>query len=159
MKNVQNTENEDLNVDEKVNHTETFAANIASLYYDSFFMQQGSIGDIAKGSISNLFLAISSVKELKLSNEQEIKNKLVEEYTRIQFSNQENFKITFEQIQAFINCIGEDIWRYKLREDLNSLFSNCQDNPKKIFNYIKNSLNDAEINELKKYLENYNGKT
>ena len=35
----------------ETNHEQTFAANIASLYYDSFFMDKGSIGETARGSI------------------------------------------------------------------------------------------------------------
>lgn len=44
-------------------HEQTFASNIASLYYDSFFMEKGSIGAVARGSIINLLETISELDE------------------------------------------------------------------------------------------------
>lgn len=103
-------------------HTQTFAANIASLYYDSFFMDKGSIGKVAKDTISNLLDTISEMEKIKGVVNKE--DKLLSVFMNKQFPNTKRNNI--EQIahmpysgyliKKLIDNIGEDIWRYKINE-------------------------------------------
>lgn len=118
-------------------HEQTFAANIASLYYDSFFMKKGSIGEVAKESIAHFLEAISELEKEentekkwekglneKLDREKLKENsvvKLANRFLEKQCVNQKGFmegdnKKALELLQKFIDTIGEDIWRYKMNE-------------------------------------------
>ncbi|MDU0324327.1 AAA family ATPase [Clostridium butyricum] len=49
------------NIKKQRTHEQTFAANISSLYYDSFFMEKGSIGNLAHKCIVNLIESMNYV--------------------------------------------------------------------------------------------------
>ena len=109
------------------NHKETFAANISTLYYDSFFMKTGSIGELANNCINNLISAMNIVIEEKNSNIKERRKKLVDKFYELQNINICNLSIEqYEekvyQIRDLINSVGEKIWKYKLNE----LFDQCE---------------------------------
>ena len=105
-------------------HEQTFAANIASLYYDSFFMEAGSIGEVAKGGIVHLLDAISELEKEKPENNRGrslLKSFLQRQYPEAREGMPESFKAVSEEgarklLQMLIDHIGEDIWRYKANE-------------------------------------------
>ena len=68
-------------------------ANILKLFYDSFFMDQGSIGEIAK----------EKIKEV------------------IKYNQGSNDKICEEEADYIIDNVGEPIVQRKLRHDFNIL--------------------------------------
>ena len=105
-------------------HEQTFAANIASLYYDSFFMEAGSIGEVAKGSIVHLLDAINELEKEKPENNRgrSLLNRFLQkQYPEagegiprgLQTAAEGNAR---KLLQMLINHIGEDIWRYKANE-------------------------------------------
>lgn len=108
-------------------HEQTFAANIANLYYDSFFMKKGSIGNLAHKCIENLINAMNIVIEEKNSNIEERRKMLVDKFYELQHLtiedfNAEQYKEKVYQIRNLINSVGEIIWKYKLNE----LFDHCE---------------------------------
>ncbi|MBU3133103.1 AAA family ATPase [Clostridium gasigenes] len=72
----------------------TFGANVGTLFYDSFFMKEGSIGDIAKDKIQEVI-----------------------KYTR----GEENSIKTYEEAKYLIENIGEPIVKAKLSADLEKM--------------------------------------
>lgn len=113
----------------RVKPKETFAANIASLYYDSFFMQQGSIGSVARETIGNLLDIIDELEaERKIEDQPTTPQQgrgriLLGRFLSRQYSDQIKDTLsnrTEEQavriIENLISHIGEDIWRYKMKE-------------------------------------------
>lgn len=135
-------------------HSQTFAANIASLYYDSFFMEKGSIGEVARKSIVHLMETISELEEEK-QNGMLAGNRGFELFKRFlqkQSSSTEEiilkkFMVKSEEnarklLQMLIDNIGEDIWRYKANERFHHfLEDNNIDKKKEIWD---------QLNELKK---------
>lgn len=111
-------------------HAQTFAANIASLYYDSFFMDNGSIGTVAKNTIGNLLDAISMMERMEeVDNRDE---KLLSEFLKKQFPNMESFNVGDKALsgyltQKLIDNIGEDIWRYKINEKYHHFLNQNED--------------------------------
>lgn len=95
-----NSENVTKNADKK-----TFGANIGMLYYDNFFMEEGSIGEIAKATITEVIKYINGVDN--------------------QFENK-------EEVLYVINQIGEEMVRRKLLFDYNSKFQENNDSFKKL---------------------------
>ena len=55
--------NDKVIIEDSSKHCETFAANISTLFYDSFFMDKGSIGDIAKEQINKLLCALKPIEK------------------------------------------------------------------------------------------------
>lgn len=114
-------------------HTQTFAANIASLYYDSFFMDKGSIGKVAKDTIVNLLEAISNVEKMNDVDNRE--DKLLSVFINKQFPSAKRYNT--EQLaymsnskrfmQELIDNIGEDIWRYKINEKYHQFLNQDED--------------------------------
>lgn len=127
-------------------HEQTFAANIASLYYDSFFMKKGSIGEVARGSIANLLETISELEEEEKEKgelEGDRGKRLVALFLQKQYPNVRK-KATADSgeililLQKLIDSIGEDIWRYKVNEKLHHfLKSDAEDRKKEIWNRLK----------------------
>lgn len=113
--------------DKEYEHKQTFAANIGSLYYDSFFMENGSVGIIAKQTIRYLMQQMQDV----IDDKKQIDNDSIERF------------------QNIIDIIGEDIWRYKLNQKLEEVKKHC-----KYVNesdYIKNKIIDqvVQLSQLK----------
>ncbi|WP_291648008.1 AAA family ATPase [Clostridium sp.] len=109
-------------------HEQTFAANIASLYYDSFFMKKGSIGNLAHNCINNLINAMNSVIEDNISDIKIRRRILVNRFYELHHKmfnkdfDSEQYEEKTYQIRNLINSVGEGIWRYKLNE----LFEQCE---------------------------------
>jgi len=108
-------------VDDNDKHCETFAANISMLFYDSFFMKKGSIGEFSKKTINEIINAI------KPNDNGESPN-LLEDDVR--------------KLRKFINIIGDDILKDKLLEMLDA----CQIKVENVTNEIKRI--DEQIKEL-----------
>lgn len=137
----------------QVEHTQTFAANIASLYYDSFFMENGSIGEVARRSVGHLLEAIFELEEKKQIGalEEERGLKLFKLFLQKQYPGTEErilnqCMVKSEKkarilLQMLIDSIGEDIWRYKANERFHHFLGDERDRKKEIFN---------QLNELKK---------
>lgn len=87
--------------DDKKKHEQTFASNIGTLYYDSFFMTAGSIGALAKNVISDIIAEISGLEENKGADKRKI-------------------ELQIDNLQERINIIGP-IWKFKLQQQLNTL--------------------------------------
>lgn len=115
-------------------HAETFAANIASLYYDSFFMKEGSIGELAKEAVDSLYMILgnydknSSYRTPKsLADVQKNKEVLTRRIKAI-FERKNDYYADIGIDEAFslclqlINSIGEDIWRIQLKTMFNKYF-------------------------------------
>lgn len=155
-------------------HAQTFAANIASLYYDSFFMEKGSIGEVARRSIVHLMEAISELEEdwqkenLERGEYQKGipgTNRGLELFKRFL---QKQYQCTEECIlkncmsksgdnamkllQMLIDNIGEDIWRYKANERFyHFLKDNKADRERK----IRTQLNELEKTEGKEFVREF----
>jgi len=99
---------------------QTFGANIHSLYRNSFFLENGLMGEFAKGKIDGV------IKDL---NQDDAKNKLGEKEK--------------EEILFVIKQIGEPIIRRKLQQMYDEIFHS----PEQIDNRIKAL--EAEIKQLK----------
>ncbi len=117
-----------------MNHSETFAANIATLYYDSFFMRAGSIGEIAKELVDLLYEILATNQtdnEYILPTEIEgIRyNKLIL-CKRMSQAFDRRYKKTINIcddtavliLSQLIDIVGEDIWREQLRTLYNKYF-------------------------------------
>lgn len=112
-------------------HEQTFAANISSLYYDSFFMQKGSIGEASRNCIINLIEAIEETEKIcrgkkavqsQYSDRTEI---LLRCFCKKQgVSCQVKKGEAKDLLQKLIDSIGEPIWRYKIDEKFHSLLKN-----------------------------------
>lgn len=132
-------------------HAQTFAANIASLYYDSFFMDKGSVGEVARGSIVHLMETFSELEEEERENgklEEGRGYRLLDRFLRKQYPNKENYMVrkriaaneewNLKLLQTFIDNIGEDIWRYKANERFHHfLKGNEVDRKEEIRNHLR----------------------
>lgn len=132
-------------------HNQTFAANIASLYYDSFLMKKGSIGSLAHRCIKNLADAMNTVIEEEIDDIKKRRKVLVDKFYKLHHLPEEDFNAEqyeekVHQIRNLINSVGERIWRYKLNE----LFERCEVVTK------ENNIN-REFFEYIEQLKNKNG--
>lgn len=155
-------------------HAQTFAANIASLYYDSFFMEKGSIGEVARGSIVNLMEAIAELEE------EQQKESLVGEDTLIGTGEIDRSFVLFKRflqkqysdagehilkncmaksennvrklLQMLIDNIGEDIWRYKANERFHHFLGDDKVDRKK---EIREKLNELERKEGREFVREF----
>lgn len=103
----------------KENIEETFAANIASLYWSAFSMRDGSIGAVGSNFFKKVLGALNMVKK-------EMNDKTTQEKQKAfltMFYNKsldENRMINYEReicrIRSLIENIGEDMYRVKLLE-------------------------------------------
>lgn len=133
--------------EQEIKHEQTFAANIATLYYDSFFMEDGSIGEIAQNVIGNLIDTINETSEANIESDVERKryfanrflSKTSSEFCDINLHDSEKM---IKKIKYLIDKIGEDFWRYKITEQFNNL------NLIKVDNSIEKLL--SELKELEK---------
>ncbi|MCI9231794.1 MAG: AAA family ATPase [Lachnospiraceae bacterium] len=149
-------------------HAQTFAANIASLYYDSFFMEKGSVGEVARRSVVHLMEAISEVEEKKQEEtlkEAEalelIKCFLKKQYPKTEGNIVKNCMENTEEnakklLQKLIDDIGEDIWRYKANEQFHHLLEEGKADRK---TEIRNRLNELKKKEgeesVREFLEQW----
>lgn len=155
-------------------HAQTFAANIASLYYDSFFMEKGSIGEVARRSIVHLMEAISELEEerQKESLEGEENQKGMQEADRgfglFKRFLQKQYPGTEERIlkncmakngekarkllQMLIDNIGEDIWRYKANKRFHHFL---EDNKVDREREIRSKLNELEKKEGREFVREF----
>lgn len=118
-------------------HEQTFAANIATLYYDSFFMDNGSIGEVSRGCIENLMDAMSNNIERKIGDKEYI-YEVFNDFLIKQFSKEDHSEYSIEKasrkIKRLIESVGEDIWRYTLEREFNRIKGD--DKEEKILAYI-----------------------
>ena len=143
--------------DSKIDHEQTFAANIATLYYDSFFMDKGSIGELSRKSIDSLISAMDNLGDLE-NNSEEIIKAFVNSFWKEKFGTLEEFSVSdyrmiLKQIEQLIDSIGESIWRYKLKSKFSSInFNNDEsDKTREILSYvdlIRNTKGEEAVNEL-----------
>lgn len=125
-----------------VDHTQTFAANIASLYYDSFFMDNGSIGEVAKRSIIHFMDAVTESEEAeknKITANHGRAQELLYRFMGKQYPNAVNHIERSEKecqnlLQLLIDSIGEDIWRYKANERYHHFLNAGKDKREKLWN-------------------------
>lgn len=82
------------------NKRETFGANIYDLFKDSFFMNNGFIGEFAKNKIDNVFKDLSTAIEKKITIEQARK----------------------EEIKSIISVIGEPLIKRQLSKMYDKLY-------------------------------------
>ena len=145
-------------------HAQTFAANIASLYYDSFFMERGSIGEVARRSIVHLMEAISELEERgeKESFERDrgfrlFKCFLQKQYPKTEESILKNCMVKSEEnarrlLQMLIDNIGENIWRYKANEQFHHFM---EDNKVDSTKEIRSKLNELEKKEGREFVREF----
>lgn len=112
-------------------HEQTFAANISSLYYDSFFMEKGSIGEASRNCIINLIEAIEETE--KICRDKKAVQSQYSDRTEILlrcFCKKQGVSCQVKKgeakdlLQKLIDSIGEPIWRYKIDEKFHSLLKN-----------------------------------
>ena len=155
--------------EEKV-HEQTFAANISSLYYDSFFMHRGSIGETAGRSLLNLLNAIDDTKKeyAQKTSRQKIaempEQALLERFLKLQGFEDDNSFIcgasTDEDagrvIRKLADSIGEPIWKYKVNERLNDLMRSCgggQENLYMEIEKMRSQMGDERFYELLMHMQ------
>lgn len=139
-------------------HEQTFAANIASLYYDSFFMEKGSIGEVARKSIAHFLDAISELEEEEREKGEMEENRVIrlaDRFLHKQYLNGRKFAIGDSQraitlLQKFIDSIGEDIWRYKMNESFHRYLKSDGKNEKE---EILNELRELEQKEGRDFVK------
>jgi len=132
-------------VEESNNHEETFGANIATLFYDSFVMKRGSIGQFAKDKINLLIKAMinevqneDGQKEIKYSDKDDILEKLGLD--------------KIYEVYDLINMIGEPVLKAKLEDLLNKCL--IKNNTKDYSERLRNRIDEAqrEIDEAQREL-------
>lgn len=135
-----------------IKHEQTFAANIATLYYDSFFMEDGSIGEIAQSVIGNLIDTINETSEANIESDVERKRYFANSFLSKQSGescdmNRQVCEKMIKNIKYLIDIIGEDFWRYKITEQFNNLnLIKVDDNIEKLLSELK-ELEKAEGKE------------
>ena len=98
---------DNLIIDASKMHEETFNANIASLFYDSFFMDKGSTGEFSVHKVNKL---IDSLVYIENDNEEK----------RVSFYKLQNVLENLEvqsisEVEAMISLIGEPLLCNKLK--------------------------------------------
>lgn len=154
----------------ETDHAQTFAANIASLYYDSFFMEKGSIGEVARRSIVNLMEAISELEEDRQKESSEGENRkneifeedkssmLLKRFLQKQYPGTEEHCMmqsgynARKLLQMLIDNIGEDIWRYKANERFHQFL---EDNKSDREREIRAKLNELEKIKGRKFVRRF----
>lgn len=148
-------------------HSQTFAANIASLYYDSFFMKSGSIGEVARRSIVNLIEAICELEEKQkeiLEGDRDFE--LFKRFIQKQYPEAEGIilrnyrgksrKNARKLLQMLIDNIGEDIWRYKANEQFQHFLEGHKTDKEEEIRSILNELEKKEGREfVREFLEQW----
>lgn len=135
-----------------IKHEQTFAANIATLYYDSFFMEDGSIGEVAQSVIGNLIDTINETSEANIESDVERKRYFANSFLSKQSGescdmNRQVCEKMIKNIKYLIDIIGEDFWRYKITEQFNNLnLIKVDDNIEKLLSELK-ELEKAEGKE------------
>jgi hypothetical protein len=122
-------------LEQEIEHEQTFAANIATLYYDSFFMEAGSIGEIAQSFIGNLIDTINETREANIESDINRKRYFANMFLSRQSSefgdmNLQDSEKMIKKVKYLIDIIGEDFWRYKIEEQFNKLNLMEEDNNK-----------------------------
>lgn len=121
----------------KAKMDETFAANIASLYYSAFTMKKGSIGAVGKDFIGRVTKAINGIDYRDEDKREKFLSlfydKTVEEISVMDYEKE------IERIKKVIGFIGEEIIRTKLLEK----FEQCALLPKQ-----KNSGMEEHLEQL-----------
>ena len=151
----------------ETNHEQTFAANIASLYYDSFFMDKGSIGETARGSINHFMDAVLELEKEgnEIESNQGRAQRLLNRFLDKQYPNMGNHDKKSEDecrtlLQLFVDSIGEDIWRYKANERYHQFLDIGKDKKAKLRDdlteFAREQGKDSVIALLKEWLEKEN---
>ncbi|MDU4801551.1 MAG: hypothetical protein E6X81_11255 [Clostridium butyricum] len=131
-----------ISVEDNLKHSETFAANISTLFYDSFFMDKGSIGELAKKKINKIINALKPIVEKNVDKEELI-------YPNIENVLDKLGLVNLDQAIYIIDTIGEPIIKQKLKGMLNMCIDKDKEQRKiRIRNEIK-QLNEQlrEIDE------------
>ncbi|MGG7198540.1 AAA family ATPase [Clostridium butyricum] len=131
-------EDGEVKIENNSKHSETFAANISTLFYDSFFMENGSIGELAKDKINELIKAFTPEVE---NDSKKVVYPTIKNILKLL-----NLK-TSDEIYGLINIIGEPI----IREKLKSMFKKCIDNDKD----VKKEIIEKQIEDLQKKLKKF----
>lgn len=125
-------------------HRQTFAANIATLYYDSFFMEHGSIGSLSKKHINALYSALCETEKNQVNAD--LKERF---FIRKYMGNLQSItgldgqlldqQVSLNQIRRLIDSVGEDLWRYKLHSKFNTCFGEADafQNDRELSAYVK----------------------
>lgn len=133
------------------NKHKTFAANITDLLTDSFFLENGLMGDFAKEKIQqvldnlNFIILREEIKELRINSENI--NKDLIKGKQEQFNNLEG-KFAFREktyLKAVIDIIDEPILRYKIDELFHQAFPDEIDKNEAI-RRVKRILGNAGLN-------------
>lgn len=142
---------------------QTFAANIATLYYDSFFMENGSIGELSKRSIFSLIDSMESLDRIETKEKGVKMRAFVDNFLKNQFDETKElpdieYELRLKQIKKLINTIGEDIWRYKLKSQFDSFnfYDNEPDKMQDILLYVdmlRNTKGEGAVDELLKKIK------
>lgn len=155
---------------EEQEHEQTFAANISSLYYDSFFMQCGSIGETARVCILSLLNAIADMKEEYRGeipgqrNRETLEQALFGRFLKRQGFEDNNIpadavaqvRDAGAMIRKLADSIGEPIWRHKVNERLDDLMRSCGVGENVIETEVKkmrSQMGDERFYELLMYMQ------
>ena len=126
-----------ISVEDNLKHSETFAANIST-----FFMDKGSIGELAKKKINKIINALKPIVEKNVDKEELI-------YPNIENVLDKLGLVNLDQAIYIIDTIGEPIIKQKLKGMLNMCIDKDKEQRKiRIRNEIK-QLNEQlrEIDE------------
>lgn len=114
--------------------THTFGANIHSLYRNSFFLENGLMGEFAKGKIDSVIHALTDKRKTPKTI---VKNK--------------------DEYQFIIDQIGEPLLKSRLQKLLNERLNQTlskEDKFKELENKLTSSLTSSELQE---FIQNLNG--
>ncbi|SDH42930.1 AAA domain-containing protein, putative AbiEii toxin, Type IV TA system [Desulfosporosinus hippei DSM 8344] len=91
--------------DDNIRHSETFGSNVTTLFYDSFFMKKGSIGQFAKEKINYVIKRINNIDtDIELEDSEFVFLSNVTE---------------LRELRKIIQNIGDDVLKNKLNQILN----------------------------------------
>lgn len=110
--------------DLSTNHKETFAANIHSIFYDSFFLNNGSIGEFAFQKINNLIKVLVPYDDNNRFNKNESQSEMYD----YNFDRLKKIKCNEKNYRKLINYVGEDLIKNKLEKMLNDCIREYNEN-------------------------------
>lgn len=157
-------ENQDKENQVEENHRQTFAANIATLYYDSFFMKKGSIGELAKDQINALYSALCETENIDLKGAAKEKYFMEQYFSGLhreaRGKENDNARTIINQLYGLIRSVGEDIWRYKLEAKMNRCFGENEEarHDQELSAYIRRLRDRQGETAVQKLIEEIKGK-
>lgn len=111
-------------VDDNSKHYETFGAHISTLFYDSFFMKKGSIGEFAKDKINKVL--------------EKVKPNINGEAPTLQIGEE-------RELKQIIGIIGDDV----IRNKLSGMLDNCPIDGKNAIEEIDEQIKKLEAKKRK----------